>query len=168
MSPEERVSYRDELEAAIHGRTSIRNPDFRRRIIDALLSVPNPELDRLSQENNQLRQHILDIDAHATPYGDIPDDPGHVGTYLVTAGALHRALGKIGHTAPKCEAEAAVKRVKQLADDMQDSASRMLDREPVENGISAGEIYEASVEHYTAQRVLDALVKINPPPGDTP
>jgi hypothetical protein len=53
-----------------------------------------------------LKQRILDIDAHATPYGDIPDEPGWVGTYLVTAGALHRALGKVGHSAPKCQAEA--------------------------------------------------------------
>jgi hypothetical protein len=59
----------------------------------------------LTAERDRLREHILDIDAHATPYGDIPEEPGFVGTYLVTAGALHRALGKIGHTAPSCEAE---------------------------------------------------------------
>lgn len=64
------------------------------------------ELEQTRAERDQLRQHILDIDAHATPYGDIPDDPGYVGVYLLTAGALHRALGTIGHTAPKCEAEA--------------------------------------------------------------
>jgi hypothetical protein len=29
-----------------------------------------------------------------------------VGTYLLTAGALHRALGRIGHSAPCCQAEA--------------------------------------------------------------
>jgi hypothetical protein len=58
------------------------------------------------RERDELRQHILDIDAHATPYGDIPGEPGWVGTYLLTAGALHRALGKIGHSAPSCEAEA--------------------------------------------------------------
>jgi hypothetical protein len=61
--------------------------------------VVAPELERL-------RAHVLDIAAHATPYGDIPDDPGYVGTYLLTAGALHRALGTIGHTAPSCQAEA--------------------------------------------------------------
>lgn len=60
----------------------------------------------LRAENERLRAHILDIDAHATPYGDIPDEPGWVGTYLLTAGALHRALGKIGHSAPSCDAEA--------------------------------------------------------------
>jgi len=60
----------------------------------------------LEAENERLRAHILDIDAHATPFGDIPDDPGYTGVYLLTAGALHRALGKIGHTAPSCQAEA--------------------------------------------------------------
>ncbi|MFC3984931.1 hypothetical protein [Streptosporangium jomthongense] len=60
----------------------------------------------LVAEVERLRAHILDIDAHATPYGDIPDDPGYVGIYLVTAGALHRALGKVGHCAPSCQAEA--------------------------------------------------------------
>jgi len=61
---------------------------------------------KLIEERDQLRQHILDIDAHATPYGDLPEDPGYVGVYLLSAGALHRALGKIGHTAPNCQAEA--------------------------------------------------------------
>jgi hypothetical protein len=61
---------------------------------------------RFRRERDTLKGAILDIDAHATPYGDIPDEPGYVGTYLVTAGSLHRALGKIGHTAPKCQAEA--------------------------------------------------------------
>ena len=64
------------------------------------------ELAQALAEVVKLRQHILDIDAHATPYGDLPDDPGYVGTYLVTAGALHRALGTIGHGAPNCQAEA--------------------------------------------------------------
>lgn len=80
------------------------------------------ERDQLADEVATLRQHILDIDAHATPYGDLPGDPGWAGTYLVTAGALHRALGKIGHTAPKCSAEAErdalaaqVARVRELA-----------------------------------------------------
>jgi hypothetical protein len=67
-------------------------------------------------ERDALKAAILDIDAHATPFGDIPDDPGYVGTYLVTAGALHRALGKIGHTAPKCQAEAVVAGAKALAE----------------------------------------------------
>lgn len=57
-------------------------------------------------EVERLRAHILDIDAHATPYGDLPSEPGYTGTYLVTAGALHRALGTIGHSAASCRAEA--------------------------------------------------------------
>jgi len=60
----------------------------------------------LEAELAQLRAHILDIDAHATPYGDLPDEPGYAGTYLLTAGALHRAIGKVGHTSPSCTAEA--------------------------------------------------------------
>ncbi|MER7213147.1 hypothetical protein ABT340_39300 [Streptosporangium sp. NPDC000239] len=64
------------------------------------------DVTELVAEVERLRAHILDIDAHATPYGDIPDDPGYVGIYLVTAGALHRALGKVGHCAPSCQAEA--------------------------------------------------------------
>lgn len=70
----------------------------------------------LTRERDELRAHILDIDAHATPYGDIPDEPGWAGTYLLTAGALHRALGKIGHTAPKCQAEAEVAELRQETD----------------------------------------------------
>lgn len=76
------------------------------KIDNALMSNDQMELAKARKEVERLRQHILDIDAHATPYGDLPEEPGYVGTYLVTAGALHRALGKIGHTAPKCEAEA--------------------------------------------------------------
>jgi chromosome segregation ATPase len=63
------------------------------------------ERDEARDEVEKLRGHILDIDAHATPYGDIPDEPGWVGTYLLTSGALHRALGRIGHSAPSCKAE---------------------------------------------------------------
>lgn len=70
----------------------------------------------LSNERDALKAAVLDVDAHATPFGDIPEDPGYVGTYLVTAGALHRALGKIGHTAPKCQAEAAVERGRRAAE----------------------------------------------------
>ena len=63
-------------------------------------------VDRDAADVARLRAHILDIDAHATPYGDLPDDPGYVGTYLLTCGALHRALGTIGYSAPSCTAEA--------------------------------------------------------------
>lgn len=102
--------------------TLIQQRDEARAQIDALtdyLEAARTDLARLHEvlppllrERDALRQHILDIDAHATPYGDIPDEPGWVGTYLVTAGSLHRALGKIGHSAPRCEAEAALQRVR--------------------------------------------------------
>lgn len=71
------------------------------------LAESRPAPETMSVEA-KLREHILDIAAHATPYGNIPSDPGWVGTYLLSAGALHRAIGTIGHTAPSCEAEAAL------------------------------------------------------------
>lgn len=98
-------------------------PHARQALADELFA----ELDQLTAELDQLRQHILDIDAHATPYGDIPNDPGYVGTYLLTAGALHRALGKIGHTAPKCEAEAALAAVEQDRDRLRALITRLAD-----------------------------------------
>lgn len=49
----------------------------------------------------RLRAAILDIDAHATPYGE--DEDGFVnGGYLISIGCLHRALGVVGHSAAKC------------------------------------------------------------------
>lgn len=70
------------------------------RLADAL------DADRAALQ--KLRSHILDISAHATPFSDIEDDPGYVAIYLLTAGALHRALGTIGHSAASCDAEAKV------------------------------------------------------------
>lgn len=70
----------------------------------------------LARKLHEAHAAVLDIDAHATPYGDIPDEPGWVGTYLVTAGALHRALGKVGHSAPKCQAEADLELMRQAVD----------------------------------------------------
>jgi len=57
----------------------------------------------LSEEEfaDELRNAILDIDAHATPFGT--DDDGFVsGGYLISVGSLHRALGVVGHSAAKC------------------------------------------------------------------
>lgn len=49
----------------------------------------------------RLRAAILDIDAHATPYGE--DSDGFVsGGYFITVGSLHRALGVVGHSTAKC------------------------------------------------------------------
>lgn len=70
--------------------------------MDAYDQIPRA-IKALRAERDQLRAHILDIDAHATPYEDLPDDPGYVGLYLLTSGALHRALGKVGHTAVPCQ-----------------------------------------------------------------
>lgn len=56
---------------------------------------------RGGQMSGRLIAAILDIDAHAEPMGE--DDQGFVtGGYFVSIGSLHRALGVIGHTAPKC------------------------------------------------------------------
>lgn len=102
-------SYRAHVAAAIHDELETHSCVYHEAIdeaaiVDAVLALQGDA----ATERDQLRAALLDIDAHATPYGDIPDDPGWVGTYLVTAGALHRALGKIGHTAPSCAAEAAL------------------------------------------------------------
>jgi hypothetical protein len=55
--------------------------------------------DDVQRLTTRLRAAILDIDAHATGYGVGDDDAIH--HYIVSAGALHRALGLVGHTAPK-------------------------------------------------------------------
>jgi hypothetical protein len=57
---------------------------------------------------DELLAAIADIDAHATPVGlaDENDPDGNPHHYLVTVGSLHRALGKLGHTAAPCRAEA--------------------------------------------------------------
>lgn len=70
-------------------------------------SISSDQLDRLYDERDQLRAAILDIDAHATPIGlaDENDPDGNPHHYALTVGALHRALGKVGHTAPSCQAE---------------------------------------------------------------
>jgi len=65
-------------------------------------------------EAASLRAAIRDIDAHATPV--IPggaEEPTH---YLLTVGALHRALGSgnVSLTAPKCQAEQRLKDAEEL------------------------------------------------------
>lgn len=48
----------------------------------------------------RLEAAILDIDAHATPFGE--DEDGFVtGGYLISVGSLHRALGIVGRSAAK-------------------------------------------------------------------
>lgn len=86
------------------------------------------ELAETREERDQLRQHILDIDAHATPYEDLPDDPGYVGLYLLTSGALHRALGKVGHTAVPCPAATKVAELLEKLDGAERRAEEAEDR----------------------------------------
>lgn len=61
---------------------------------------------KAQRERDEARAAIADIDAHATPVGLLNnDDPeGSPHHYLVTVGALHRALGK-AYTAELCDAE---------------------------------------------------------------
>jgi len=67
------------------------------------------EIERFCAEVERLRAAILDIDAHATPLGE--DDDGFVaGGYVVSVGALHRALGLVGHGAGHHEAADAFRR----------------------------------------------------------
>ena len=54
-----------------------------------------------NQQVEMLRAAILDIDAHATPLGEDADGFA-TGGYVVSVGALHRALGLVGHTASVC------------------------------------------------------------------
>ena len=81
--------------------------------------LTSDQLDQLYNERDRFKAAILDIDAHATPIGLAnPNDPdGNPHHYAVTVGALHRALGKVGHTAAPCTAEAAIARVHQLVDE---------------------------------------------------
>jgi hypothetical protein len=68
---------------------------------DGAVRSDTAEVESLRSECKRLRDAILDIDAHATGMGE--DKDGIVtGGYIVTIGALHRALGVVGHTAVKC------------------------------------------------------------------
>lgn len=117
--------------------------------LETKLAAHKARLHRARTERDELREHILDIAAHATPYGDIPDDPGYVGTYLLTAGALHRALGKIGHTAPSCTAEA------------QRAAALALHPREVH------QVRDTEYEHFTCGVCLDAYEDLIPWPCPT-
>lgn len=82
----------------------------------------------------KLEAAVLDIDAHATPFSE--DEDGWITRYLMGVGALHRALGLIGHSAPKCadlpcgRAKVAEFRIDQLLRDLnaiEQIATRQLD-----------------------------------------
>ncbi|MEW2567674.1 hypothetical protein [Streptomyces sp. NPDC047070] len=83
-----------------------------------------PDVPSVEEHLALLRQAVLDIDAHATPVGQAdPDDPdAGPHHYVVTVGALHRALGKVGHTAPACRAEAALARLHEGEEPVTDPA----------------------------------------------
>jgi hypothetical protein len=86
----------------------------------AAVAIKASGLAEVTAERDGYKAHILDIDAHATPFGDLPDEPGFTGMYLLTAGALHRALGTIGHTSPSCAAEADRDRYKAALEAVRD------------------------------------------------
>jgi hypothetical protein len=62
--------------------------------------IDREEVGALRSRVATLTQAILDIDAHAVALGEDKDGWASVG-YFVSIGALHRALGLIGHPAPK-------------------------------------------------------------------
>lgn len=53
------------------------------------------ELEQALARQQELISAIRDIDQHATPYGiaEVEDPDGNPAAYIVTVGALHRALG---------------------------------------------------------------------------
>lgn len=57
---------------------------------------------RLREQVEALKAAVLDIDAHATGL-DEDKDGFTTGGYIVSVGALHRALGVVGHAASKCK-----------------------------------------------------------------
>ena len=57
---------------------------------------------RPREQVEALKAAVLDIDAHATPLGE-DEDGFTTGGYIVSVGALHRALGVVGHAARKCK-----------------------------------------------------------------
>jgi chromosome segregation ATPase len=116
--------------------------------------------DKAEAERDVLREHILDIDAHATPYEDLPDDPGYVGLYLLTSGALHRALGKVGRSASPCKD--AVK-VTELLEKLEEAerAHRQVEaeRDHAEGQLSALRAHETrwQAEHAEVERLRAEL-----------
>lgn len=94
------------------------------------LTQAQAEVEKLREILNRFKDHILDIVAHATAFGDLPDEPGFTGTYLVTAGSIHRAIGAVGHTSPSCDAEAKLSQqqahIDQLTRARDDLAAKLL------------------------------------------
>ena len=62
--------------------------------------MTSPNADSGFDMEARLRDAILDIDAHAFPLAEDEDGWTIVG-YFVTIASLHKALGVVGHSAPK-------------------------------------------------------------------
>ena len=73
------------------------------RWYDAVMRMMIGETDDSKPVSDRAVTAIIDIAAHSTPFGE--DDEGFVsGGYLVSVGAMHRALGVVGHSAAPCPA----------------------------------------------------------------
>ena len=75
------------------------DPNLRQAVADVEDTIA-----ALRTQLEQAQAAILDIDAHAAPMGKDADGFVTVG-YVVSVGSLHRALGKVGRTSPKCSTE---------------------------------------------------------------
>lgn len=131
-------------------------------------------VDQATAQRDRLYGHVNDIAAHATPYGDIPDEPGWVGTYLLSAGALHRALGTIGYTTPSCQAEterdeareqlrAMRRRVLDLAERLIENHNNSLDEESPN---SLAFLIRAAVDGEPAPEQTEGDVRLCPECGN--
>ncbi|MFF8953862.1 hypothetical protein ACF09I_34450 [Streptomyces sp. NPDC014940] len=126
LTPDEDALLRQHTEAEIReADTARRNAKLAdavtaetKRLLERRTTTLRERAERAEAERDRLKAAILDIDAHATPIGLAdPNDPdGNPHHYVVTVGALHRSLGKVGHTAAPCTAEAALERVRTLRD----------------------------------------------------
>lgn len=117
-----------------------------------ILREAGDRLGELEAKNERLRVAVLDIDAHATPMGLArEDDPeGNPDHYHLTVGALHRALGVIGHTAPKGITSVDLE---------SDFITMLYDLVPEAIGIPIG----ASALIWRAARELEAIANRLPP-----
>ena len=89
------------LVAELRGPSGLASTSRAKHLTVGVCAVAADALEAQASRITELRNAILDIDAHATPFGT--DDDGFVsGGYLISVGSLHRALGVVGHSAAKC------------------------------------------------------------------
>jgi uncharacterized small protein (DUF1192 family) len=143
--------------------------------IPDLLEKVGAELDlrwatrqQYAEERDEAQAAIRDIDAHATPIGLLhEDDPeGSPHHYLVTVGALHRALGKSNGTGVQCDrerdilrwlhAEAVHERDVLTADAMQLDVEMAQLRRDLERAVATRE--QATAERDKAREYVARLV----------